>query len=104
MDNISAAEKRLLGMLRVAGVKRKATYHPGEVRNVLGISESTFWRLTAAYEIDPSTGKLRTPACLDSYMTKGNRRVPYDAIVEYLQRNQTYQRANAVDPRQMEMF
>jgi len=104
MDKVSAAEERLLGMLRVAGLPRKPSYHPGEVRDVLGISESTFWRLTAAHEIDPLTGKLRTPACLDSYMTKGNRRVPYDAMVEYLQRNQTYQRQNAVDPRQMDLF
>jgi hypothetical protein len=91
-------------MLRVAGVKRKASYHPGEVREVLGISERTFWRLTAAHEFDPLTGKLRTPACLDSYMTQGNRRVAYCAMVEYLQRNQTYQRQNAVDPRQMDLF
>jgi transposase len=96
-------EQQLDGMLRVAGVARKASYASGEVQKILGISERTFRRMVSAYEPDPLTGRLRTPACLDSYMLNRSRRVRYDELAAYLQRNQTWERTNA-DPNQLELF
>lgn len=98
------AEKKLEGMLRAAGLARKASYAPGEVQALLGCSESTYWRLLARCERDPDTGALRHPDCLDSYMLQRTRRVRYDELVDYLARNNTYERNHAVDPRQLGLF
>ncbi len=43
-------------------------------------------------------------ATLDSYMTRGHHRVRYDELVDYLTRNRTWNRQNAVDPRQLGLF
>ena len=102
MKNI--AENKLIGMLEVAEIPRKASYHPGEVQNILGISDRTFWRLVSAYEFDDETGGPTVPYSLDSYTLARSRRVRYAELVEFLQRNNTYERVNAVDPRQLSWF
>jgi len=108
------AEAKLQGMLKTARVKRqgghvvglpkKSSYTPAEVQAILGISDRTFWRMVSGYEIDPDTEAPLNPATLDSYMLNRTRRVRYDELVEYLARNNTYQRNNAADPKQMAMF
>lgn len=104
MTTRELAEERLRGMLRAAGLRQKASYAPGEVQAILGISDRTFWRLVAAYERDPETEQPTTPCCLDSFMLRRSRRVRFDELVEFLSRNNTYERVNAVDPRQMGLF
>ena len=98
------AEKKLIGMLEVAEIPRKASYHPGEVQQILGISDRTFWRLVSAYEFDEEIGAPTLPYSLDSYTLARSRRVRYAELVEFLTRNNTYERVNAVDPRQMRLF
>ena len=102
--NNELAEQKLKGMLRVADIPAKPSFGPGEVQRIMGISDRTFWRLVSAFEIDPTTDQLLTPTCLDSYMLRRSRRVRYDELVAYLDRNQTWERVNAIDPRQMELF
>lgn len=104
MIPLEVAEERLVGMLRAAGLRKKASYAPGEVQAVLAISDRTFWRLVAAYERDPDSCQPVTPCSLDSFMLRRSRRVRFDELVEFLRRNNTYERVNAVDPRQMGLF
>ncbi len=83
-------------MLCQSGLPVRASYRPGEVCAILGISPRTFWRLTERYEIDPETGDPRNPNSLDSYLLRRHRRVRYDEILNYLNRNNTYERKNAL--------
>lgn len=98
------AENKLIGMLSAAGLRKKASYCGPEVQQILGCSESTYWRLLARYERDPETGDLRHPDCLDSYMLQRTRRVRFDELVDYLRRNNSYERKCAADPRQIGLF
>ena len=98
------AEQKLVGMLEAAGLPKKASYHPGEVCAILGISDRTFWRLVSAYEPDEGRDRPTIPYSLDSYTLARSRRVRYDELVEFLARNNTYERANAPDPRQLSLF
>ncbi len=100
----TAAEKKLTGMLESAGLARKPSYRPGEVQLILGVSDRFFRYLTERYELDPQTGELARPDCLDSYLLRRHRRVRYDEIVAFLARNNTYKRRNTVDTRQMMLF
>jgi hypothetical protein len=101
--NLELAEKSLKEMLQRAGLAVKPSYTPPEVQLVLDISPRTFWRLTAQYERDEG-GTLTRPDSLDSYMLSSHRRVRFDELVAFLARNNTYQRQQAVDPNQMELF
>ncbi len=104
MKGIELAEKKLQGMLTAAEMAKKPSYSPGEVQEVLGFSDRTFWRMVSSYELDPETEQPRHPATLDSYMLRRSRRVRYDELAAYLARNNTYERNNAIDPRQMGLF
>ena len=97
------AEEKLKGMLAAAQLPVKGSYCTSEVCTILGIVERTFWRLLAQYERDDK-GNLRRPDCLESFMLALNRRVTYPELVSFLERNNTYQRQNAVDPSQMGLF
>lgn len=96
--------ERLQGMLRAAGLPQKASYHPGEVCSILGISPRTFWSLISRYERDPDTGGPVVPHSLDSYTLARSRRVRFDELVDFVRRNNTYRRQNAPDPNQLELF
>ena len=96
-----SAEQKLKGMLAAAGLPVKASYHRGQVCAILGISDRTFYRYVSAHDLDPDTGCPVQPWTLDSYRTRGHHRVRYQELVDYLARNRTFERANAVDPRQM---
>ncbi|MBW2672690.1 MAG: DNA-binding protein [Deltaproteobacteria bacterium] len=98
------AGKKLDGMLAAAGLVKRASYRPGEVQSLLGISERQFWYLTERFEADPDTGLPCRPDALDSYLMRCQRRVRYDELVAFIDRNNTYERRHGVDPRQMTLF
>jgi hypothetical protein len=102
MSRIS--DEQFQEMLAQAGLPVRASYRPGEVCSVIGISPRTFWRLTERYEVDPDTGGPAHPNSIDSYLLRSHRRVRYQEILAYLNRNNTYERRNAADPRQMLLF
>lgn len=99
----SLAEEQLRAMLAVAGLPVKPSYCTSEVCLILGIVERTFWRLVAKYERD-DRGNLVRPDCLDSFSLANNRRVIYPELVDFLARNNTYTRQNAIDPNQLALF
>ena len=103
MNQKDQAEEKLRGMLKAAGLPVKASYCTGEVCDILGIHERTFWRLIAKYERD-ERGALRRPDCLDSFTLALNRRVPFSELADFLERNNTYTRQNAVHPDQLALF
>ncbi|MCP3942201.1 MAG: DNA-binding protein [Desulfobacteraceae bacterium] len=102
MSRIS--DEKFKEMLSQSSLPIRASYRPGEVCSLLGISSRTFWRLTEQYEIDQATGSPRNPNSLDSYLLRSHRRVRYNEILAYLNRNNTYERRNSPDPRQMLIF
>lgn len=103
MTTHEQAEQKLKGMLQTSGLSAKGSYCTSEVCRLLGIGEATFWRLLAKYELNENGGLLR-PDCLDSFTLASNRRVAYPELVAFLERNNTYQRQNAVDPNQLALF
>ncbi len=102
----ASSEIKLKEMLTQAGLPVKASYRPGEVCKILGISARTFYRLTERYEKDADTGNPVRPDSLDSYMISTNRRVRYSELVAFLHRNNTYRRQNALHeiPGQLDLF
>ena len=57
-----------------------------------------------AWEPDPATGNLLKAASLDSFLLRRERRVRFDELVSYLERNHAYQRKYGPDPQQMRLF
>ncbi len=97
------SDEKFKEMLTQSSLPVRASYRPGEVCSILGISPRTFWRLTEQYDDPEGTGP-RNPNSLDSYLLRSHRRVRYNEILAYLNRNNTYERRNAPDPRQMLIF
>lgn len=91
---ITKAENDLKGMLKIAGVPKKPSYSSGEVRAILGFSESTFWRLVNKYEVNPENGQPRHPCSLDSFKLQSSRRVRFDELAEFLARNNSYEKVH----------
>ncbi|PLY04753.1 MAG: DNA-binding protein [Desulfuromonas sp.] len=98
---MTPAEAKLQGMLKAAGLIKKASYRPGEVQRILGISERTFHYLISRYE-PGENGQPKNPNSLDSYKM-GHHRVWYHELVSFIDRNQTYERNNT-DDRQLGLF
>lgn len=98
-----SAEEKLKGMLAAGGMAVKGSYCTGEVCRIFGIVDRTFWRLLTQYELD-GDGNLARPDCLNSFMLASNRRVAYPELIAFLERNNTYQRQNAVHPDQLRLF
>lgn len=103
MTQREAAEEKLKGMLAAVGLPVKGSYCTSEVCLIFGFVERTFWRLLAQYEVNEN-GQLKRPDCLNSFTLAMNRRVPYPELIAFLERNNTYQRQNAVHPDQMRLF
>lgn len=89
------AEKLFDGMLKAAGLPRRGSYRPEEVCRILGISYRTFWRMTEAYEKDPESNEPLKPNALDSFRLRKQRRVRFDELVDYIRRNNIYEREHA---------
>lgn len=103
MTEHEQAENKLRGMLAAAGLPVRGSYRSGEVCAILGIGEATFWRLINKFERS-ERGELRFPDCLDSFQLRLQRRVSYSELVEFLVRNNSYTRQNAVSPDQLALF
>jgi hypothetical protein len=103
MTSRELAEETLKNMLQAAGLPIRASYRSGEVCDILGIGVATFWRLLNQCERD-ERGNLKRPDCLDSFMLKLHRRVSYGELIDFLTRNNGYQRQNAIHPDQMTLF
>lgn len=103
MTQREQAEEKLKGMLAAAQLPVRGSYRSGEVCCILGIGVATFWRLVNKCERN-ERGNLLVPDCLDSFMLRQQRRVHYSELVEFLARNNSYQRQNAVHPDQMGLF
>lgn len=97
------SKEKLNEMIGVAKLAIRPNYRPNEVCLILGISDRTFWRYTDSYEQD-EYGRPKHPASLDSYLLRRERRVSYQELANFLARNQTWERRNADDPRQLLLF
>jgi hypothetical protein len=83
-------------MIKACGLPILGSYKRSEVCKILGISERTFWRMITEYERDEGTGQPRNPATLDSFMIRGQKRVRFGELVDFITRNNTYESQNAV--------
>lgn len=98
-QNIIRAENTLKAALAASGLPVRGSYRPREVCAILGISDSSFWRLIRRYERD-QRGNLRQPDCLVSFTLASNRRVAYLELVDFIRRNDEYLRkTNDESPR-----
>lgn len=99
----TAHDDSLNRMLAAAGLPVKASYTRAEVCAVLGISERSFWSYVCRYEPGEEGSGPVHPATLDSFMLRGQRRVPYHEISDFLRRNRTYDRLHdsAADQRSL---
>lgn len=104
MKTAEEAREELMGLLEIARVPVKASYRRHEVCDIFTISRRTFQTLVDRYEPDQETGEPLRPDSIDSYMHQRERRVRFHELVSYLRRNNTYQRKNAMDPRQLSLF
>lgn len=103
MTQQELAEEKLKGMLRAAELPVKASYCTSEVCRILGIVERTFRRYTDAWEPDEN-GRPRVACSLNSTLLHSNRRVAFPDLVDFLVRNNSYQRQMAVHPDQLDLF
>lgn len=91
----SEGEGLLDELLLVAGIPRKATFSPGEVQALLGISASKFKRMVRDYEPGPDGGPA-VPDTLRAITLRQHRRVPLAELADFLVRNRTYDRLHAL--------
>jgi len=103
MTQREQAEEILKGMLSATGVPVRASYSSGEVCDIFGIGIATFWRLLNRFELNEK-GELLRPDCLNSFQLRSHRRIAYPELVNFLARNNSYQRQNAISPDQMALF
>ncbi len=87
------AEGQLEALLRATGIPRSGVYRPGEVCRLLRISRSTLLQLCALRE-HPAVGHPN-PRGLGSFLVGCHHRIPHEALVEWLGRNQNYEREGA---------
>lgn len=88
-------------MLKDAGISFKGPYRPWHVAKILGVSARTLSDMVTKYEKD-ECGNLRNPATLESFMLYRERRITYQALETFLERNDTYERQNASPEIQLE--
>ena len=87
------AEGQLADLLRASGIPRSGVYRPGEVCRLLRISRTTLLQLCALRE-HPAVGQPN-PRGLGSFLVGCHHRIPHEALVEWLGRNQHYERESA---------
>ena len=92
------AEKDLLKMLEVAGLRVKASYNPAEVGMIFEISYPTFNRMCNEFEYVKGMEK---PGTLNSFWVRGERRVAFPELVRYLAANNSYQRSISIPREQL---
>ena len=87
------AETQLDALLRATGIPRSGVYRPGEVCRLLRVSRTTLLQLCALRE-HPAVGHPN-PRGLGSFLVGCHHRIPHEALVEWLGRNQQYERESA---------
>ena len=87
------AEDQLADLLRATGIPRQGVYRPGEVCRLLRISRTTLLQLCALRE-HPAVGHPK-PRGQGSFLVGCHHRIPHEALVEWLGRNQHYERESA---------
>lgn len=82
-------EGRLKLMLQVADIPVSPCYRPEQVQRILNISKNTFVNVCDKWQPALDGGLAMG---LESYCLGTHRRVPHHALVEWLQRNNGYDR------------
>lgn len=81
-------------MIKAINLPIRASYRPGEVLAILGLSDRHFRRITSNYEENPETGRPLEPYMLKSFLMKRERRVSINELVDFINRNNSYERNN----------
>jgi hypothetical protein len=84
------AETLLQTLLRAEGLPDRGVYRPGEVCRLLRISPTTLRQFCELAE-HPAV-KNPDPRALDSFLVGCHHRIAKTALVEWLMRNQAFQR------------
>ena len=93
LDLRTRVERQLADLLRAEGIPPRAVYRPGEVCRLLRISRSTLLVLCLLAE-HPAAWRAH-PRALDFFLVGCHHRISHAALVEWLERNQTFQRDSA---------
>lgn len=93
-DLRAIAEQQLQEWAQQEGIERRAVYRPGEVCQLLRISPTTI-RLFCDLAEHPQVRKS-DPRAIQSFKTGSHRRISHSAIIDWLIRNQTFQRENPI--------
>ena len=90
LDLRRLAETQLQTLLRAEGLPDRGVYRPGEVCRLLRISPTTLRQFCELAE-HPAV-KNPDPRALESLLVGCHHRISHAALVEWLSRNQTFQR------------
>jgi hypothetical protein len=92
------AERFLCNGLERVGLEPAASYTTGQVAKVLGVSPETVRRLVDAYE-PPGTGGpgQRCPSGMRALRITTHRRIPHEALIDWIRDNAAYLRVNRAD-------
>jgi len=83
-------ERILTQMMADAGIRRQAIYQPGEIQRILCISNSSFRRFCDLWEPGGACDKYG----LESIRLQTHRRVTHQALLDWVERNHSYERDN----------
>lgn len=86
----AVAEIQLRALLQAEGLPVRAAYRPGEVCRMLRISPTTLRQFCELAE-HPAVPNPN-PRALNSFLIGCHHRIQHAALVEWLARNQTFQR------------
>ena len=84
------AEAQLQALLRAEGLPDRGVYRPGEICRLLRISPTTLRQFCELAE-HPAV-KNPDPRALESFLVGCHHRISHAALVDWLMRNQTFQR------------
>lgn len=84
------AGRLLENMIADAGLARQAVYLPGDVQRILCISNTSFRRFCELWEPGDTCDRYG----LESFRLSTHRRVTHQALVEWVERNHSYERDN----------
>ena len=90
LDLRAQAEGQLHALLLAEGITPRAVYRPGEVCQLLRISPTTLRQLCDLAE-HPAV-QNPDPRALESFLVGCHHRISRPALVDWLVRNQTFQR------------
>ena len=90
LDLRAQADGQLHALLLAEGIAPRAVYRPGEVCRLLRISPTTLRQFCELSE-HPAV-KNADPRALDSFLVGCHHRIAHAALVEWLVRNQKFQR------------